>query len=358
MLHIGTMKSGTTFLQSVLAANADLLEHAGVDVISGRFTDDRGRPHQAAQELHETRPVVGEWSRIVDAVDRSPCETVVVSSEFFSFLRPPGVEAAVSGLSGHELTVVLAARDQIGAIPAQWQSYTRNRGRLPFAGYVREIAGDDRADRYVSASFHQAQDVPDIADRWARPGVDRLALVLVPPPGSPPDTMWWRFVEAAGLPPVEVALDEVTDNRSLGYAACDYLRRLNPRLADLSQPAYRRLVRPLAHDVLAPLSEGQGRPALDRATAGFALERNRQIRSLLERSEIAHVGQAADLPIEVDLEAFPDEVEPPDRAQVRECADAVLAYAARRAGVEVPAPDGLPATVIEAARLLSGPPAG
>lgn len=352
VLHIGTMKSGTTYLQSVLGANADAFERQGVTVVSGRFNDDVARPHLAAQELHGTRPGTREWGHLLEVVEAAPGDTVVVSSEFFSFLGPDGVEAAVAGLAGHDLTVVLSIRDQLGALGAQWQSYTRNRGGAPFASYLRQIADPEQQHRYAAQSFHQAQDVTGMVDRWTRPGAGRLVAVLVSPPGSPPELMWSRFVEGAGLPAVDADLGDVADNQSLGYAACDYLRRLNRHLSEMPLGDYRRMVRPLARDVLASLRAEQQRPRLDRAAATFAVERNREIRDLLARRGTALVGDLADLAVDVDPDAFPDEVAAADRAEVRRCARAVLEYAAGRAGeVPRPSPD-IPAMVTEAARLL------
>ena len=349
VLHIGTMKSGTTYLQSVLGSNAEALGRAGIQVVPGRFAEDQGRPHRAARELHGSRGKRREWTRLVEFIDRSPGEIVVVSTEFFSFLGPAGVEAAVSDLAGHDLTVVLGVRDQVGAIPAQWQTYTRNRGGAPFASYLHQIASGD-PQRYAARSFRLAQDVPAIVDRWNRPGVDRLALLLLPPSGSPPDLTWTRFAAIAGLSAVDVDLGDVAENRSLGYAACDSLRRLNRQLSQMPTPTYRQVVRPLARDVLAAAPD-RSRPQLDRVGAAFALERNKAIRAVLEQG-VEHVGDLSDIAVDLDPASFPEEVPPPDRAEVHRCARLVLEHAAERAGEPVPAARRTPDLIAEAARLL------
>ncbi len=358
VLHIGTMKSGTTYLQSVLGSNADAFARAGVDVVAGRFAERRARPHHAARELHGTAPGRTEWRRLVEAVDRSSADTVVVSSEFFSFLGPAAIEEAVGDLARHELTVLLAVRDQVGAIPAQWQTYTRNRGGAPFSSYVRQVADPELQHRYAASSFRQAQDVAAMVERWDRPGVDRFVVTTVPPSRSAPEAIWRRFADAAGLPEMEPSFDRVAENESLGYAACDVLRRLNRHLSEMPLDDYRAMVRPLARDVLAPMRSDQGRPRLDRAGVAFALERNRAVRELLTERSTALVGDLEDLTVERDLDGHPEEVAPPDRDQVRACARAVLDHAAKRAGEPVPLVAGIPQTITAAADLLAAGRAG
>lgn len=350
VLHIGTMKSGTTYLQSALATNATALAAVGVDVVAGRFAEDRARPHHAARELRGTAPGTREWSRVVETVERSEAPTVVVSSELLSFLEPAGVEAVVRSLPGHDVTVVLGVRDQVSAIPAQWQTYTRNRGGAPFGSYLRQIADAEHRNRFAARMFFLAQDVPTIVDRWSRPGATRVVLLTVPPAGSPPDLTWKRFLEAAGLPDVPADLGGIAENRSLGYAACDYLRRLNRRLSEMPTPEYRRMVRLLVREVLSAVDDPD-RPRLDRAGAIFAQERNAAIRALLARG-VEHVGDPADLPLDLDLAAFPDEVARPDPDRVQACAHRVLEYAAERAGAPADAAGSTSDLVVAAAHHL------
>ncbi|MGB0101830.1 MAG: hypothetical protein WBP61_16250 [Nocardioides sp.] len=360
VFHVGTMKSGTSFVQSVLNSQAGDLREAGVEAVGGGGRPKgryRALPHRAAEALLGPDRDRTRWNEVVDLARDSSCETVVVSSEFFSFLRPDGIAELVESFADVELAVVLSVRDQFGAIPAQWQSFTRNRGRSSFASYTAIIReGSARRSRALR-TFRRAQDVATILERWDRPGVDDLAVVTVPPSGSSPDQLWQRFTEACRMPATEPELEDAKDNQSLGYAACDYLRRLNAQLTDLGRHPYHQLVRPVARDLLAPLSGGQERPRLDRATAELAVSLNEVIRTEIESRRVRLVGALSDLPVAADLDGFPDDVAPPSAGQVRESAEVVHAHAAVQAGTPgARPPSDLASLVAETARLLRSAP--
>ena len=89
------------------------------------------------------------------------------------------------------------------------------------------------------------QDVPAILERWSNEvTADRVQLITVPPPGSPPTLLWERFAGVLRLEPYRYNLDILDINRSLGAADAALLRRINAALVDkLSRPDYDRLVK-------------------------------------------------------------------------------------------------------------------
>lgn len=362
VLHIGTMKSGTSYVQSLLAVNAGPLDAAGVHVVGvpARGGNRPAASHAAANELVAGTDDAPSWGAVVEEVRRVDAGTVVVTSEFFGFLRPDGIRRAAEDLADVELTVVLGVRDQLTAVPAQWQSYTRNTGTASFTDYLRQIAGEDTHGRRTRAhrTFHRSQDVGQVLDRWLVPGVDRVAAFTVPAPGAPPEELWRRFVAAARLPDAAAPSGEVADNPSLGYESCDYLCRLNGLLGDLPRQRYRRTVRPLATAALLPLRATQGRPRLDRQAAAWAQDRNVEIRAALSRTEVELVGDLDDLPVDVHLDDWPVQAPPPDPGLVRVSALAALEWAAARAGSDVRDLQelGLDDLVARTAQLLTGIP--
>ena len=87
---------------------------------------------------------------------------------------------------------------------------------------------------------------------------------------------------------IEVSLEEVRDNESLGFASFDYLRRANAHLQDVPPRRYRKAMRPLAREVLVPLRSTENRPQLDRRAATYARSRNAEIRDLVAVSALGH----------------------------------------------------------------------
>jgi hypothetical protein len=366
VLHIGTMKSGTSFVQSALASNPLVLDAAGGRYLGGSF----GRQAKAVRDVFRRprRRQHPRWRALAREARRFRGDAGIVSMEFLSFAQDDQLEPFLAPLSDLRVEVVLTVRDQFRAIPAQWQTFTRNFGTDDWETYLRriDVTGLRRSRRARAAfTFHRAQDVSGILDRWsADPRVASVTVVTLPPPSAPRDELWRRFCQAARLPVENAELGEVHENTSLGYASCDVLRRLNVHLDDVRPRFYRKAMRPLAREALAPLRDSEGRPELDHRGAELATELNRRIRDTVARGGYPLVGSLDDLPVPARVDA-PHHVVPPRPDDVRRAALAVRSCAAT--GLDVPPgspsapppgpppgppPDDLDDLVSETARLL------
>jgi len=355
VLHIGTMKSGTSFVQSALASNPAVLDAAGGRYLGGNF----GRQAKAVRDVL-WRPRKSRrhrrWRGLAREARAFEGDAGIVSMEFLSFAEGKQVTPFLDPLGDLPVEVVLTVRDQFGAIPAQWQTFTRNFGTDDWETYLRRIdrlpLGRDRRSR-AAITFRRAQDVGRILDRWsADPRVTRVTVVTLPPAGAPRDVLWRRFCEAVRLPAEDAALDQVHENTSLGYASCDVLRRLNVHLEDVRPRFYRKGMRPLTRDALAPLRDAEGRPELDQRGAQLAAELNRRIADTVIRGRYSLVGSIDDLPVADRVDA-PQRVVPPPPDDVRRAALAVRTWAI--ATLDAPpeqAPDDLDDLVAETAGLL------
>ncbi len=333
VLHIGTMKSGTSFVQSALMENPESLEAAGARYLGETF----GRQAKAVRDVYQNprRPERHErWRALADEAHAFSGEVAVVSMEFLSFAREKQIGVLLDPFAGMDLEVVLTVRDQFRAIPAQWQTYTRNFGTDDWETYLRRIGVSGWRGRGSQAAktFHRAQDVVPILDRWSAPeSVRRVTVVTLPPPEAPREELWHRFCGAARISAEEATLGGLRDNVSLGYASCDLLRRLNVHLADVRPRLYRQAMRPLAREVLAPLRDDEDRPELDREGVELARGRNDDIRDVVTRHGYELVGSTDDLPVPDQMDA-PEQVSPPPTGQVTRAAEAVREYAAGLSG--------------------------
>ena len=326
ILHIGAMKSGTTFLQSALVQNRQALADAGCSYLGGSFDTQTRAVREVVQPTGlEIKPRKrSRWLSLVDAVASEAQQTAIVSMEFLSFADDEAVGRVLEPLADFDVSVIVTVRDQSRAIPAQWQTYTRSQGRDDWPTYLRHIRGRYFGPRKPRAlrNFRRAQDVGPVLERWrARPEVDELAVITVPPPGAPQDELWLRFCRAAGIPPMAVDLSSVHYNPSLGYASCDYLRRINRHLADVPLGAYRGVIRTLARQALVQLREDEGRPHLNRGAAAFAYDRNGAIREAVSARADRLVGTLDDLPL-ADSRDRPRRIDPPRHEHVVRAAEA------------------------------------
>jgi hypothetical protein len=355
VLHIGTMKSGTSFVQSALMENPAALEAGGVRYLGGTF----GRQAKAVRDVYQNPTRTerhGRWHALADEVRTFDGEAGVVSMEFLSFAQGRQLGALLDPFAGVEVDVVLTVRDQFRAIPAQWQTFTRNFGADSWDTYLRRIdasAVTPRGRSRAAKSFRRSQDVGRILDRWSGDRrVASVSVVTVPPPDAPRDELWTRFCRAAGISVVGADLDQTKENVSLGYASCDFLRRLNVHLADVKPRLYRKAMRPVAREALAPLRESEGRPELDQRGAELACDLNRRIRDAVARGGFPLVGSLDDLPVPEDLEPR-ERVHDPDPALVRRAGLAAREHTLEGLDRATGAPpEDLDELVAEVARLL------
>jgi hypothetical protein len=245
-LHIGAPKTGTTYLQALLAANRAALESDGIlyppsvsDAHHAAAWDLRGTPAQR----RDVRGIDGSWDTLVGRANAWDGESVVVSSELFVYCNDQQVRTALSAFAG-EVHVVYTARDLIRQVPAVWQERVKNQQTISYPDYLTAvIAARVRSGRHA---FWRAQDAAAVAKRWSHGlPADRVHVVTAPPAASSPHVLWDRFVSVLGRRAAAFDAEAAAPvNRSLGLLQTELLRRYNERHgAGLSWPVYRRMVR-------------------------------------------------------------------------------------------------------------------
>jgi hypothetical protein len=324
-LHIGAMKTGTTFLQNLLIDNQDGLAAAGY-LFPGSPWKQQVR---AAQEVVGTsddpviqREAAGAWCSVVDLMRRHTGAASIFSMEFLSHAAPDRVEWAFERLGDCEVHVVVTVRDATAIIPAQWQTTVRSGSTASWPDFmrgVRRAAGwRGRPGHFftdpAASKFRLNQDVPRMLETWGRfVPPHRLHVVSVPTDSSHPRMLWERFAQVVGCDP-QLCPGLPPANESLGYASAELLRRVNLDLGEVPLTDYNATVREyLAGRVLAFEARGETRPRLTRATAEFGLRWNRRVREGIERSGARFVGEPADLPTSMTErhQRLVDEAQPP-----------------------------------------------
>ncbi len=229
-LHIGTPKSGTSYVQAVLRENQDRLPALGFQYPSAY----PGEMYHSALEIRgiaqkwavPQEKVDGTWARLCERA-RSFSGTTLISTEFYAAATPEQVDRVVREAHGLELHVVITARDMARQFPAAWQQGIKHGAKADYRTYQKQLM--DQADSSARAqSFWSLQHLPEIIERWSS-GVpaERIHLVTCPPAGAPSSLLWERFCAVVGLdadsiePPTEAA------NTSLGVTEIELLRRLN-----------------------------------------------------------------------------------------------------------------------------------
>jgi hypothetical protein len=296
-LHIGTPKSGTTYLQEKLALNREDIARQGLSYPTTRT----GNHFEAALDLIEERwagqldVARGQWAALVSEA-RKASGDVLISHEILAAATPAQVATAMAAFAGDEMHIVLTARDLARQIPAEWQENVKHRGRRSFAKFMALVAKSRRTNPEIW--FWRVQAVPDVLTRWGN-GLppDRIHVVTVPQPGEPRDLLWRRFASVVGIDPDGSYAESTDFNPSLGIVEAAVVRRLNKLLAGKSIPrdVYVDLVREvIARDTLAQRPD-QIRAVLPERRWRFVDTVTSEWLDWLEGAGVDVVGDLADL---------------------------------------------------------------
>ena len=275
ILHVGTPKAGTTYLQTLLWANRTRLTEAGV-LLPGARPFAHNQAAAAVRSGWRAPRAAGVWDRLNAQVGEHP-GTAVLSNEWFALAGRDRAQEALTRFGDAEVNVVVTARDLVSVVPAGWQE-TLKLGR---GGSLDDfISGlEPPGERWGYWTLDPAW----VLHRWAG-DLDpaRVHVVTVPTRRDEPHLLWQRFASVAGIP------DGVVDvsagarvNESLSVESARLLEMLGPRLrtaVDADEhmwSGYRWLRRYLSHTLLVPRKGGR---------IGLSAK---QFATLRERSEAA-----------------------------------------------------------------------
>ena len=199
-LHVGTPKSGTSYLQDKLALNRGRLEQQGIDYIHTRT----GTHFEAALDLiddtwaGEEKAARGQWDALALEA-RKARRDVLVSHEILAAAEPARVARAMASFPDREVHLVLTARDLGRQIPAEWQERVKHRGRRDYREFLRALQKNYTRTDWLMW-FWRVQHLPRILATWgADLPPERVHLVTVPPSGGPTDLLWRRFAQVVGI---------------------------------------------------------------------------------------------------------------------------------------------------------------
>lgn len=338
-LHIGAMKTGTTYLQQLMGANQESLAEAGYLFPGETWVDQSRAVRDILFDTADARMrahLDGMWAQFRDQMLDHRGRASIISMEFLSFADEERAQRIVDSLAGADVHAVLTVRDAAATIPSQWQTSCRNGGRLPYAkmlaGVRLALDGEDHQHRSPYRLFQRTQGIPRMLDAWVPVvGRKRMHVVTVPPRGSDPALLWRRFARVVRVDPGVVRLDEVKgSNPSLGLASTELLRLINIELGKVHPMDYRRVVRRLlARLVLSARTDLEQPVRLNGRGLNLAARWNGVVRDAIAAHRVPLVGSLKDLPT-----ARPDpDTEQPLPAPTE--AEMLSAAASARAGLTV-----------------------
>lgn len=231
-VHLGLPKTATSYLQTIIWSNRDLLRSRGVVVPGAERRDHlwasrtvRDDPHVAgAPERQRTA-----WSRI-RAELASSRGTGLVSHEFFAAASRAQAVAMVNALPAPEVHLVVTAREPLGLFTASWQESLKNGSTTPMVDYGRTVS------RRSTAIWNwRTLDLRLVLQRWSAAVPPERIHVVVLDPAAPREDVWHRFADVVGFSPHGVDLSGSFPNTSMGVAEAETLRRINGSLTGFTK---------------------------------------------------------------------------------------------------------------------------
>jgi hypothetical protein len=324
-LHIGLMKTGTTYLQRTLHGATAELARAGLDL----YPANQVEAHRLSKALRGVS--IGEAADRVGrrALDRLPghlrstrAPSVLVSEEALSFAGEDAVARLRDLVGERETHVVVTVRHLARIIPSTWQERVKAGREMSFERYCDQVAA---GESNVARTFWRRQDVAGVASRWeAIAPPERIHVVTAPAvTGSNRRLLLERFCSVLGVDPDVVPDSPAQANESLGFAQTELLRRVNQRVTPALEghQVHGNVVKRLFAETV--LSGQGGRAPKLPATYRDLCEREtaRMVAAVRERGYDV-VGDLADL--DSPASSYAAESEQLDRDEVLDAAAAAL----------------------------------
>ncbi len=291
-LHIGTMKSATTYIQALCTINSKRLAAQGV------LCPPPGVNFAAINVLLGSSYIrpwnERAWTTLADQI-REHDGDVFLSNEILSLRSRGKIAQLVAALAPAQVHVMVTARDLARVIPSQWQEGTANRQTWTWAQYAESVCTDQPPDPEIANRFWRRHDIPAFLSRWLESvPKERTTLVTVPAAGAP-----GVLAERCGI---SLGVDfsdfeePARSHSSLGAYSAELVRRLNAELGDIDVLRYRTgFHKALCRSVLAQRAAREPRIALSASEHAWAVKRAEAMIEELRASGITVVGDLDEL---------------------------------------------------------------
>ena len=243
-LHVGPMKTGSTFLQDLLWRHRDDLERQGYHHPGAHANEmwlATNDLQDAAFVNYEMPQASGVWAQVCERVLAYDGRSVI-SHEVLGLSTEEHIDRIVRSLKPARLQVIVMARSLAAMLPSLWQESVKGVGR----------DGVSWADFLASQRETHAPttDALLIVRRWlAHIPAEQVHVVTVPPAGTGPAVLLGRFSDALGIDTTSWAADDAARNVSIDMVQTELIRRLNQAsAASLDHRAQSLLV----HDAVLP----------------------------------------------------------------------------------------------------------
>jgi hypothetical protein len=291
-VHVGAMKSGTTYLQGLFSRNRDRLEESGLRWV-------RASRAEVTQLREAGQPITSGTSmarRLRTAAEGWDGD-LLCSMELMGTRGPRFQRRLVAASGADEVHIIVTGRDLSRVIPSRWQTTTHNGHSWTWADYLRAVCSDDPDATAPGRTFWKHQDLPRMFRTWSAVAEPhRMHLATVPANSTDRHLLWHRFAEILGIDPTGYGDPKPgRANPSLSMAAAEVLRRVNTLVDDLSYQQYRRGVTNMAYRMFGERPADEPPLQVPAAYRDWVEQRARRMNDEIKNLEVNIIGDLDDL---------------------------------------------------------------
>ncbi len=222
ILHIGTPKTGTTAIQSVLADNETVLQQSDITFLkTGRHRAAHNDLANAIRRKRFDAKFKASFEEeVATEISLRPSGKILLSSEIFSLIDAVKIRDALRFLSDHSLKIVVYFRRQDRYAEAFFKQRIKNgRSIMPFEQFLNSRMGLKITDYNAilkdwADAFPNAEIVPRLYERDRFVDGDVVA----------------DFTALLGLSSTQLAMGEIQRNVSPSKDVIDIMLALSPHL--------------------------------------------------------------------------------------------------------------------------------
>jgi hypothetical protein len=228
-LHVGTMKSATTYIQALCDERVDDLAASGVLWFGSNTNfaavNDFDR---SGEDGHD--PLV--WNGILRQIEGHD-GSALISHELLSLRTKRRVQALVAAFDGAGVKVILTARDPGRILASQWQERAQRGRAQPWSEFMRSMMADGSQGDRELRWFWRRQDLSALVEKFAGVvGIENVFVVTVPQSPDEPGLLASRFFSVLGVAPPREPTSVPIRNASPGAHSVELMGRLLGRLTD------------------------------------------------------------------------------------------------------------------------------
>ncbi len=226
VLHVGPMKTSTTYVQQVLCENRNYLKSMGW-VYPGRGSNQQHAFYGlCGSDIPWVTPATqvknaSAGKQLIEDI-KSADASVIVSAEALASLSCDGIERLMGRMPTPD-TIVFTHRPLEKLIPSAWQQYLKGGGTETLEHFTNRLLNEMTQ---AEGSLYRGYALGDSVERWKSIVKSRIVVMKVPTAKKDADKTWPLFQQASGLPVLkDYGVKEA--NSSLSSEAADLLRSFN-----------------------------------------------------------------------------------------------------------------------------------